>query len=415
MTITVASNSALACPHFPPCSGCPWIPQVYSEQLERKRADLASQLAGVVDEAVIGRTVPSPRLGGYRNQARLVFARGASGRVELGLYAAGTHRVVPIPSCPIQPEGMNSLARAIGLLARRLRLTVYDERSRRGHLRYLALRTDHRRRRYHVGIVAAGDDPRLRSLATRLERDHPEIGGVTLWANASTGNIIFAGHEVWTIGERRLPDRIGRAEVEVSMTSFLQANHEVAGWICRRIEERLAGESGVILDLYAGVGAIAFHLAGPGRSVIAVEESAGAVADGQAAAERTGVAVRWETASVERFLADAPEHALESEGRTIAAAVLNPPRAGCSPEVIQALCNLAPRLIAYVSCKPATLARDLALFAPDYTIEEVTPVDMLPLTPHIEALVFLRRRPDRDRSQPQPPPAPAAGSESRTS
>lgn len=400
MTIQGAANStaaspALACPHFPPCPGCPLIPVAYAEQLERKRAGLAAALAGTVAEDRIRPVVPSPELHGYRNLSRLVFARGPTGRVELGLYAAGTHRVVPIPRCPIQPEGMNAIARSTGRLARELRLLVFNERDRRGHLRYLAIRADHARRRYLVGIVAASgeasggagsEDPRLRTLAAELRHAHPEIVGVTLRVNDSPGNIIFAGEEAWTLGEARLPDTVGRAEVLVSLTSFLQANHGVAGWICRRLEA-WAGEravAGTVLDLYCGIGAIAFHLAGPDRRVTGVEESAGAVADAVAAAERARLPVRFVAASAERFLAEAAP--------PVEAAVVNPPRPGCSPAVVDALLALAPRALAYVSCNPAALARDLARLGAAYEVEEVIPVDMLPLTPHIEALALLARR-----------------------
>jgi len=394
---------ALACMHHPACPGCPLIPLSYSEQLARKHADLAHALAGRVPAERIAATVPSPRLAGYRNQSRLVFARGRTGRIELGLYASGTHRVVPIPRCPIQPEGMNAIARTTGRLAREMRLLVYDERTRRGHLRYLVLRADHTRRRFLAGIIAAegADDPRLAALAGRLRAQHPELAGVTLIENRTHGNVILAGEERWTAGDARLLDRIGEVDLQVSLGSFLQVNHVVAGLLAARIAdwaaERIAPEDRaqcLVLDLYAGVGLIAMHLARRGHRVLAVERVAAAVADAETSAARAEFAprLRFITANTERFLADPRAHAPEMAAAPVALAVVNPPRAGCSPQVLAALATLAPPAIAYVSCNPAALARDLDALSPGFEVLAVTPFDMLPLTPHIESLALLIRR-----------------------
>jgi tRNA/tmRNA/rRNA uracil-C5-methylase (TrmA/RlmC/RlmD family) len=151
----------------------------------------------------------------------------------------------------------------------------------------------------------------------------------------------------------------------------------------------------VILDLYSGVGVIARHLVGPERFVIGVEEAPHAVADaiaGEEAEEAGGGRLKFVTARAEAFLADPAGHVRELRGRELAAVVVNPPRAGLSPEVTSELLRLRPRQLAYVSCRPATLARDLALLAREYEVLAVTPVDMLPLTPHIEALALLQRR-----------------------
>jgi 23S rRNA (uracil1939-C5)-methyltransferase len=392
---------ALDCPHHPACPGCPLLTLPYPEQLRTKHDELGRILAPLVPAARIAATVPSPRLAGYRNQSRLVFARGHTGRVVLGLYARGTHRVVPIPRCPIQPEGMNAIARTSGRLAREMRLLVYDERTRRGHLRYLILRADHTRRRFLAGIVAAegADDPRLPALAARLRALHPELAGVTLLENRTMGNVVLAGEESWTAGAARLGDRIGEADLKVSVRSFLQANHEVAGLLAARIADwadecvPLAGRAeGLVLDLYAGAGLIALHLARRGYRVVGVERVASAVADAEASAAGLAPRLRMIAAPVERFLAD-PGAAASEETAAVALAVINPPRAGCSPGVLAGLCALAPPALAYVSCNPVALARDLAALASRYEISTVIPFDMLPLTHHIESLALLVRRP----------------------
>jgi 23S rRNA (uracil1939-C5)-methyltransferase len=206
-----------------------------------------------------------------------------------------------------------------------------------------------------------------------------------------------------------MPDRIGDVDLLVSMRSFLQVNHEVAALLARQIADRtmelVAGEHepGIVIDLYAGVGVIASHLARQGLQVVAVERVASAVADAEAIRIRSDDAtrIRFVAASAERFLREPAGFAPEVAGATIALAVLNPPRAGCSAEVLAALVALAPRAIAYVSCNPAALERDLRQLAAHYEINAVAPFDMLPLTPHIEALAWLERR-----GTAAPPPRP---------
>jgi 23S rRNA (uracil1939-C5)-methyltransferase len=416
---------ALACPHFPPCAGCPGIPIAYEEQLATKRRELLDTLRPLLrSEEAVAATVPSPRLRGYRNQARLVFrrmSRGGTNHVGLGLYLPGSHRVVHIPHCPIQPSILNDVAQTVTQVAERLQLSVYDERQGTGALRYLALRTD-RRRKHLLLTVVVGEDvgQPLRLLAEAVRHRHPEVVGVSLHVNKRHSNVIFAGEDGWTVGSARLEDEVGGRRIFVSPRSFLQVNHEQAEWIYSRLASRLGGgpdggsdtastaldtpagatqvgaESAapreIVLDLYCGIGGIALHLALPGRLVLGVEESTEAVEDARRAAHANGLTnVRFIAARVEDFLQAPGKYAAEMDTLPLRAAVLNPPRAGCRPAVMEGLAALRPEHLAYVSCRPMSMARDLALLGAAYAIEEATPVDMIPLTPHIEALCFLRR------------------------
>jgi 23S rRNA (uracil1939-C5)-methyltransferase len=382
--------------------GCPQIPIPYEQQLAAKRHQLAAALAPLGIEAErVHATVPSPLIRGYRNQARLVFrkmSRGGHTHIGLGLYLPGTHRVVHIPNCPIQPERLNAIAASVTQIAEDLDFSVYDERAATGVLRYLALRCDRARKHVLMTIIAGEDNGEpLRALARAVHRRHPEIAGASLHINARHSNVLFAGEDAWTFGAERLEDQIGRFRVLVSPRSFLQVNHAQAEWIYARLEERLGGGAEarpheVVLDLYCGVGAIALHLARPGRRVIGVEESEEAVEDARRAAHLNGVAgVQFVAARVEDFLRDPARFGVDLGGQPLRTAVLNPPRAGCRAGVMEALAALSPDDLAYVSCRPFSLVRDLELLRGRYRVTEATPVDMIPLTPHVESLVFLRR------------------------
>ena len=364
----------------------------------------------MVDEEVVRPTIAAPRLRGYRNQARLVFrrmSRGGASHVGLGLYLPGTHRVVHIPTCPIQPSLVNAVAQTVTFLAERMDVSVFDERSGTGALRYLALRTDRARKYVLLTIIVAEDTgEQLRKLAEEVRERHPEVIGVQLHLNARHSNVLFAGEDQWTLGAGRLEDQMGSFRIFVSPRSFLQVNHAQAEWIYTRLAERLGADgadegravtppggppSEIVLDLYCGIGGIAMHVARPGRLVVAVEESSEAIEDARRAAEVNGVTgIQFVTARVEDFLRDPAAHGVEFGAAPLQAAVLNPPRTGCRPGVMEALARLAPASIAYVSCRTVSLVRDLEVLGPRYVLEEATPVDMIPLTPHIESLSFLR-------------------------
>ena len=414
-----AGPPSLVCEHFPPCAGCPQIPVPYANQLAAKREEFAAALAPLgVDAAVVQATIPSPLIRGYRNQARLVFrkmSRGGHLHIGLGMYLPGTHRVVHIPNCPIQPERLNAIAAAVVKIAEEMNFSVYDERAGTGVLRYLALRCDRSRKHVLMTLIVGEDNGEpLRILARTVHERYPEVVGALLHVNTRHSNVLFAGTDAWTIGAERLEDEIGRFRVLVSPRSFLQVNHGQAEWIYARLEERLTEGPAepaatavtvadptvpeppvreIVLDLYCGVGSIALHLARPGRLVIGVEESPEAVEDARRAAHMNRVpGTKFVAARVEDFLREPERFGVDLGAAPVRAAVLNPPRAGCRAGVMEALAALAPKDLAYVSCRPFSLVRDLEVLGGRYAITEATPVDMIPLTTHIESLVFLQRK-----------------------
>jgi 23S rRNA (uracil1939-C5)-methyltransferase len=239
---------ALECPHFPPCAGCPHIPVPYEAQLVEKRRELIETLRPILpSEDIVAETIPSPRLRGYRNHARLVFrrmSRGGSTHVGLGLYLPGTHRVIHIPDCPIQPGILNRIGQTLTHLAEKMDLSVYDERSGSGALRYFAARCDKSRKHVLLTIIVGEDiGAPLRELAEAVRARHPEIVGVQLHVNSRHSNVLFAGEDAWTLGASRLEDEVGRFRMFVSPRAFLQVNHAQAEWIYAHLESWLGGGS----------------------------------------------------------------------------------------------------------------------------------------------------------------------------
>jgi 23S rRNA (uracil1939-C5)-methyltransferase len=395
LSIEVASLARRppACRAFGACGGCVLQHLDYPEQLAWKQRRVARALAAranlPANDVAVAACVASPRPLGYRNKSKLVPARVA-GRLVLGAYAPRSHEVVDLAGCRIAEPPLDDAAADLRELFDRANLRVYDERTATGELRHVVLRANHAGQLLAVWVVAQ-PLPDGEALARAFRAARPEVVGVVEHVNRSSGNAIFAdaaeAPERALAGVGTIEDRIevaGRSlRLHLSPSAFFQANREVAGLAYAAIARGLeVGPGERVVDAYSGSGAIALTLAQDAGEVVGVESHAGAVADAIASAALNGI-------TNARFVAGDAATALAALDRA-EVMVLNPPRKGCSAAVLTEVARLAPRAIAYLSCDPDTLARDLAwLAARGYRTRAVTPFDMLPHTPHVEALALL--------------------------
>jgi 23S rRNA (uracil1939-C5)-methyltransferase len=384
-----------ACAAFGACGGCVLQHLAYEAQLDWKRRRVAKVLAarGALVDVTVDACVASPRPLGYRNNSKLVVARlGNDGRLVLGGYAPRSHEVIDLAGCQIAEPPLDETAAALRALLEEAQVRPYDERTTTGDLRYVVLRSNHAGEVLAVWIAARSlvDGP---ALARRFRALRAEVVGVVEHVNPTRGNVLFAesGGENERIldGAGTLEDQLDvgphRVRVTLSPGAFFQANRGVAALAYAAIARGLAlRPTDRVVDAYCGVGGIALALAPDVAEVIGVEFHEGAVASATASAASSGIANA-------RFLAADAAAALAKIDRADLV-VLNPPRKGCAPAVLDEVVRLAPRAIAYLSCDPDTLARDLALLATrGYRCDAVTPFDMLPHTPHVEALALLSR------------------------
>jgi 23S rRNA (uracil1939-C5)-methyltransferase len=363
----------------------------YPAQLAWKRARLQRAFGAyaALADVQVRAAVASPRPLGYRNRSKLVAAR-AGNTLVLGAYAPRSHDVVDLAGCRIAEPPLDDTAAALRVLLAEQGVAPYDERTLTGDLRHVVLQSN------RDGAVLAtwitrrplAEGP---ALARAFRHARPEVAGVVEHTNAERGNAIFdAG------GDSRVLDGAGALDetievagrtlrLRLSAGAFFQANRHVAELAYASILAALSPRpSDRVVDVYSGAGAIALLLAGAADEVVGIESHAAAVADASATATANGIANA-------RFVAGDAAGALAAVVRADLL-VVNPPRKGCAPAVLDAVTRLAPRAIAYLSCDPDTLARDLARLAErGYEIEPVTPFDMLPHTPHLEALAILRR------------------------
>jgi 23S rRNA (uracil1939-C5)-methyltransferase len=381
------------CPAYGACGGCVLQHLSPAGQLAWKRELVVTALAGLPGLPPVAPCVASPLSQGYRNQTKyVVAASGAPARLILGAYAPRSHRVVDLAGCRLGEPPLDEVAARLRDLLAREGVSAYDEGKRIGLLRHVVLRSNDRGQVLVTLVTAQAEFPAGARIASALQAACPAVVGVVQNVNDSPGNVIFGRDERTLMGTGVLRERFGAVEVELGPRAFAQLNRGVAqlayAAIGRAIGSIFAGRTRArrLLDLYAGVGAIAFSLADAADEIVAVEENAGATQAGAQAAERAGLGhVRFVTGPVAAALAAV------SQADVI---VLNPPRAGAGAAVCANIARLQPFVLMYLSCNPTTLARDLASLTsadPDLVIDGVQPFDMLPHTGHVETLVTLRR------------------------
>lgn len=273
-----------------------------------------------------------------------------------------------------------------------LRVPIFDERRRSGDLRYALSRSSRLRGAIHLTLVSARDRPPwLGSLVRALRRRHPALESAFLCTNPTPGNVLLDGEIRPLFGPPGLLEELGGQVLESRPDAFLQANPDVATNLYRAAARALrAPERAKVLDLYCGVGAVGISIARPGDRIVGLEASKSAVACARRNAKRAGLrGARFVAAAAEATGRVAAENGLSQPD----VVVVNPPRKGLAPTVLSQVARLAPAQILYVSCEPTTLARDLGAFVSrGYRLDRAQAFDMLPQTPHVEALAVLERQ-----------------------
>ena len=378
-----------SCPHYRACQSCALLSWKYEAQLVRKSKRVADALAAYPSlfDVELSEVWAAPETLGYRASAKLVVAR-KRGKGQVGMYRRGSHDVVDIADCPLHHPLINRVAAVVREELDRRKISAYDTNHRRGLLRYLLVRVSPNYNKAMVTFVTSERNYReVTHLAKWLQRKVPEVISVHQNVNSSSGNVIIGRDTLKVLGTPDLIDLVGDVRLRLGPTSFLQVHHVQAARIYRLVRDWCdlqAGESA--LDLYCGVGGISLHLAKKAHQVLGVESVAEAVRHAQANAGMNGFNnCKFVAGDVEALLAED----LPLTGK-LGAVVVNPPRSGCTPQVLTAIATLQPRMLVYVSCHPDSLARDLALLVEQgFHVEQVQPVDMFPQTPHVENVARL--------------------------
>lgn len=382
------------CPVAGPCGGCSLRHLDYAAELRAKQESVldAFRRIGGLEVPVLD-ILPSPEVDRYRNKVQFPVGLDKNGAPCIGFYAGRTHRIVPCPDCRLQPGVLNEIGNALCTFFAQQGIRPYDEQSGKGLVRHIFLRRGAHSGQIMVCLVCTRAKlPHAEQLCTALRGQFPAISTILLNVNAKNTNVILGSENHILYGPGYIEDTLCGVPVRLGPLSFYQVNTLAA--------ERLYGVAAqyaqltpddALLDLYCGMGTIGLSMAEQCRELIGVEIVPEAIESAKANAARMGEAV---AAKSRFFCADAGQAAtqLAAEGLHPDIVMLDPPRKGCDEATLSAVVRMAPRRVVYVSCNPATAARDAAWLEQNgFHTEKVQPVDLFPRTKHVEAVLLLSK------------------------
>jgi 23S rRNA (uracil1939-C5)-methyltransferase len=377
------------CSYFPKCGGCDFLHVDYDKELDIKKDrvnDALRRIGGL--NISVTEIIGAPSRQRYRNKAIFAVSK-ENGRTVTGFYRPRSHKVIPVESCLIQSREADEAAIAIREWMDRYSVSFYNEADEMGLIRNIFVRTAFSTGMTMVCIISNGDIPRKSELVDLIRERLPSVVSIILNINKSRGNVVLSGSFTTLWGSDYVEDILHGMRFRLSPLSFYQINsHQVEKLYSKALE--YAGLTGKekVLDLYCGTGTIGLCAAPKAEKVIGVEMVEAAVSDAKVNAELNSIK------NAEFICADAGEAAkiLARRGFRPDVVFLDPPRKGLAAEVIGIVSEMSPRRIVYVSCDPATLARDLKLFDErGYKAIEATAVDMFPGTQHVECIALLQR------------------------
>ena len=377
-----------------PCGGCSLRHLDYTAELRAKQENVtdAFRRIGGLDVPVLD-ICPSPEVDRYRNKVQFPVGLDKNGNPCIGFYAGRTHRIVPCPDCKLQPGVLNDIGNALCRFFAENGIQPYNEETGRGLVRHIFLRRGAHSGQIMVCLVCTRPNfPHADALCTRLREQFADIATILLNVNSKNTNVIL-GTETHTLyGPGYIEDTLCGVPVQLGPLSFYQVNTLAA--------ERLYGIAAqyaqltpddLLLDLYCGMGTIGLSMVDHCRELVGVEIVPEAIESAKANAARMGDAVAAKSCF---FCADAGQAAtrLAAEGLHPDVVMLDPPRKGCDEATLSAVVRMAPRRVVYVSCNPATAARDAAWLENNgYHAEKVQPVDLFPRTKHCECVIALSK------------------------
>ncbi len=387
-----------ACPVSSLCGGCSWQHLDYETQLIWKRnivTDAFQRIARIRD-LDIRPCLPSPEIIGYRNKAEVPVS-SQKGQIVAGFYQPYTHNVVPSENCSLEHPLVREVITGLLKEIKKRKYSVYNERTGRGLVRHLVARVAPGTGESMAVMVVNGRSfPDERDFASSLASSIPGLRSIVLNTNMDKTNIVLGNRQKVLWGRSYIEDvlgsdRLGRLKFRISPLSFYQVN---SGQAVRLYQEAFDAaaitQDDVIYDVYSGIGTITLFAAQKARFAVGIEEVAPAVEDAKRNAKINGIEnVRFLEGKAERVL---PRLGTKTRLQAPGVVILDPPRAGADEHALLSISRFSPRAIVYVSCNPATLARDVAILSKQGWVPRFCqPLDMFPMTPHVECVALMSR------------------------
>ena len=383
------------CPHYGICGGCQLQHAEYTLQCDLKRTIVEDAFTRIYKKSFppISSCIPSPEERAYRNKASLPVKK-ENGKIIPGFYRRRSHDVIPVKHCPVLAPALNEALGVMSDILPSLGLSSYDEKTARGLLRHLILRQSRATGDILLALVLSRQispeerEILLSKLLPRLRKDLPGLRSFTGNYNPKPGNVIVGPSTEVYYGDGLVKEHLGPFSFEYDTTAFFQINSLQALQIYNEAAScAIRSEKDSILELYSGIGTLTAFLAAASSHVTAVEEWPSSVEGMKRNLAANGLDARV------IILSGAVEDYIASLAAPFDSVVVDPPRAGCSEKVLRGIVNISPERIVYVSCSPATLARDGAfLHEGGYVPRKISCFDMFPQTSHVETVVLFEKQ-----------------------
>ncbi len=380
------------CKHFRSCGGCVYRHISYEKEKEIKTQKVKDAFLRLAHLEPPIKEIITSNTERYRNKAQ--YPVGFDGEIVAGFYAQKSHRIINSTDCILQPEEFSQIVDIIKNWMTEYGVSAYESRTGKGLIRHIYIRKGFATNEIMVCLVVNGDElPKYRELCDDLQRI-PNIKSVVLNENCENTNVILGNRCKTLWGNDYIEDVLCGVKIRLSPLSFYQVNHDCAELLYDKALEYVDAKGDeTVLDLYCGAGTIGLSMAKKVKKIIGVEIINEAIEDAKENAKRNGIE------NCEFYCGDAEDAVkmLRDRGLTPDAVVLDPPRKGCSREVLECVAEMNPKRIVYVSCDVSTQARDCVILKElGYETKEVTPVDMFPRTSHCETVALLSRQKFKD-------------------
>lgn len=379
------------CPIYEKCGGCQLQHLNYAAQLKFKRQQIvdAVEHIGKIKGFEIFDTLGMENPLRYRNKMQFPVSR-YKGDLLIGCYARGSHQIIDTNSCLIQREGMDEVLTAVKKILQKYNVAAYDEDTHRGVLRHVMSRIGFNGELMIVLVTATKNLPAEKNIVRTICHDLPNVASVQQNIQTYHNNVILGRETKILYGKPTIKDRIGNLSFNISARSFFQVNTAQAE-VLYNVALNFAALTGreTVIDAYCGIGTITLFLAKSARKVYGIEIVPTAIDDAKKNARENNIR------NAEFIAGDAIKiiPRLYRDGVRADVVIVDPPRAGCDKKVLETFAAMSPFKIVYVSCNPATLARDLSILRElGYVTKKIQPVDMFPFSSHVESVTLLERK-----------------------
>ncbi len=387
-------NADSACTEKLSCGGCVFRGIKYEHELEKKREYVRSAFLKAGVDATVSPVLCAGKIYRYRNKAQYPVAKTKTG-VSAGFYAAKTHNIIPINDCKIQNENFAEIVAFVCNFSDRHNISVYDEKSGKGLLRHIYLRSADVTGEIMLCLVLSGEKlPKEDAFVAELIKKFPKIVSVMINKNGENTNVVLGDRYRCIYGKGYIEDVLCGLRFKIAPEAFYQVNRDGAELLYGKAQELAECDGEDIIDLYCGTGTIGLSMANKASRLLGidiVEKSIECARENAAANNiKNAVFVATDAGKPENIRKCAEKHGFKLSSATV---IMDPPRKGSTPELLSFLADESVKKIVYISCNPDTLARDATtLLSLGYKMSEVTPVNMFPRTGHVESVVCLTRK-----------------------